>query len=150
MTIPAVTPFTMQSFALFLALFTLGGVKSALCVTLYLTLGGLGLPLFSGMSGGLAALFGPTGGFLFGFGAAALLYALLFKLTPPFRGRAPIFAGAGMLTYYLCGAAWFSAIYHGGSFADALLLCVAPYVLPDLLKLALAFLVSKRLIQSGT
>lgn len=67
-------PFTMQTFAVFAALGLLGGKRGTLAVVVYLLLGLVGLPVFAGFSSGAAALLGPTGGFLVGFLASALVY----------------------------------------------------------------------------
>lgn len=67
-------PFTMQTFAVFAALGLLGGRRGTLAVVVYLLLGAVGLPVFSGFNSGLSALLGPTGGYLVGFLVSALLY----------------------------------------------------------------------------
>ena len=71
-TIPAAVPFTLQTFAVFTACALLGG-KSGLCaVGLYMLLGAVGLPVFSGFGAGMGALLGPTGGYILGFAFTAL------------------------------------------------------------------------------
>ena len=135
--IPPVS-FTLQTFGVLLALGVLEGRWGCACVGLYLLLGLMGLPVFSGFRGGASALIGPTGGFLWGFLAAALCYWALQRL-----GRLPAMIGA-QLVCYVCGCLWF-AFYAGGGFGGTLLVCVAPYLLPDAVKLALAHSVSGRL-----
>ena len=63
---------TMQTFSIFLALFLLGGKLGTFSVLLYVALGAIGLPVFSGFSGGVSRFFDPLGGFLFGFVFLAL------------------------------------------------------------------------------
>ena len=135
--IPPVS-FTLQTFAVLLALGVLEGRWGCACVGLYLLLGLVGLPVFSGFRGGASALIGPTGGFLWGFLAAALCYWALQRL-----GRLPAMIGA-QLVCYACGCLWFT-LYAGGGFGGAVLVCVVPYLLPDAVKLALAHSVSGRL-----
>jgi biotin transport system substrate-specific component len=60
-------PFTLQSFFVLLAGFTLGSLRGGLAVVLYLAAGALGLPVFSGSGAGAERLAGPTAGFLWGF-----------------------------------------------------------------------------------
>ena len=72
-TIPYVVPFTMQTFGVFLALLLLGGKRGTICMAVYLLLGAVGLPVFSGFRGGVGALVGSTGGYLVGFIVSALL-----------------------------------------------------------------------------
>ena len=69
-------PFTLQTFFVYFALFFIGPKKSLVSIAVYLTLGALGLPVFSGFAGGLHVLFGATGGYLFGF----LLIPVVFML----------------------------------------------------------------------
>ena len=65
--------FTLQTFAVFAALLTLGGRRGTYAVVVYLLLGAVGLPVFSGFRGGPAALLGATGGYILGFLASALV-----------------------------------------------------------------------------
>ena len=83
--IPADVPFTLQTFAIFAVCGLLGGKRGTVSVLVYLLLGAVGVPVFSGMRGGIGVLAGPTGGFLWGylFGVAAavlFLYAVRTKL----------------------------------------------------------------------
>ena len=130
---------SLQSFAVFFALATLGGRMGTVCVAVYLALGAVGLPVFTGFQGGFGVLLGPTGGYLWGFLAAALLYWALEKCLPDWGCMA-----LGMAVCYACGTAWY-LIAFGGGFFPVLLLCVAPYLLPDAAKIGLALLLSRRL-----
>ena len=81
-TIPfSLVPFTLQTFAVFTALALLGGRRGTASIVLYLCLGLVGLPVFSGFSGGVGALLGPSGGYLLGFVGTGLVYwAITAKL----------------------------------------------------------------------
>ena len=130
--------FTMQSFSVLLCLGLLGGKWGTVTMLLYLALGIVGLPVFSGFQGS-AALLGPTGGFLWGFVLGALVYWAAEKL-----GRLPAMAAA-QVTVYGCGCAWFSL--YGGNVGlwAAVLTCVVPYLVPDAVKFALAHTLAKRI-----
>lgn len=130
--------FTMQTFAVLLTLGTLGGRWGTVSIGLYLLLGMIGLPVFSGFRGGAAALLDPTGGFLWGFPACGLVYWLLEKL-----GKLPAMIG-GLLVCYLCGSWWFS-VYAGTGLGTAAMACVVPWLVPDGIKLALAYTLSLRI-----
>ncbi len=137
--------FTLQTFGVFLALGLLGGKWGTLCVLVYLLLGAAGAPVFSGFRGGIGALLGVTGGYLVGFLFSCLIYWLVTHL-----GGKPIVAMImGLLGCYLFGTLWFYFGYlQGGSslgIGVILLKCVVPYLLPDALKLALAYLLTQRL-----
>ena len=132
--------FTLQTFALILTLSVLGGKLGSVTVLIYLSLGAVGLPVFSGFQGGISALFGPSGGFLFGFMLTSLLYWLTITV---FGSRACIKIAAlcaGLLCCYLCGWLWYCRFAPVNFF----LWCL-PYLLPDAIKLILALFLSKRL-----
>lgn len=131
--------FTMQTFAVFLALGTLGGKWGSVSIGLYLLLGMVGLPVFSGFRGGAAALLDVTGGFLWGFLAAGLVYWALERF-----GKIPASVFA-MLACYGCGCWWFSVYAGGVGFGAAIMTCVVPYLIPDTIKIGLAYTMSKRL-----
>lgn len=139
--------FTLQSFAVFLALLTLGGSRGTAAIFVYLCLGAVGLPVFSGFRGGLGALLGITGGYLWGF----LLCALIFWLLTGLFGKIARIPAAilGMLCCYGCGIAWMAFCQTGelsqSALGAAFLQGAAPYLLPDGVKIALAFLLSHRL-----
>lgn len=130
---------TMQTFAIFLTLGILGGKWGTVSILLYLLLGAVGLPVFTGFRGGAAALLDVTGGFLWGFLGAGLTYWLLERF-----GRLPAMA-AGMLVCYGCGCWWFTVYTANAGFAAAVMTCVVPYLLPDALKISLACTMSRRI-----
>ncbi len=142
-TVPFAIPFTLQSFGVFAVLLLLGGKKGLLAVVGYVALGLVGLPVFSGFQGGVGVLFGPTGGFICGFVVAALIYWLCEAVLGG-RPWAKITAvSLGMLACYALGSLQY-CIYVGDiGFFAALSACVLPYILPDALKLFLAFKAAK-------
>lgn len=136
-------PFTMQTFAVCLSLLVLGGKRGSAAIFTYLMLGLCGLPVFSGFQGGFSALVGPTGGFLMGFLLGALGYWALTAL-----GVKPVPATAACLAVsYLSGCLWYAFGYLSGSsgLGAAAMQCVAPFLIPDGIKLTLAALVAKKL-----
>lgn len=141
--IPTAIPFTMQTFAIFLAVTILGGRRATLAVVVYLLIGAAGVPVFAEFSAGLRALFGTTGGYLIGFVFATLFMWLMESLL----GRKPwvqiLSMFLGMIIYDIVGTIWFMIVYGNTngpvSFLTALGWCVIPFVLPDLVKAALAF-----------
>lgn len=129
--------FTLQTFAVLLTLGVLGGRWGTVSILLYLLLGIVGLPVFSGFRGGAGALLDVTGGFLWGFAAGAVAY----RFTERF-GKLPTMI-LFQLVCYGCGCWWFSRF--SGSMAAAAVTCVVPYLIPDAVKLWLAYTLSKRL-----
>lgn len=148
-TIPTVVPFTLQTFAIFLAVGVLGGKLASLAVGVYLLLGAVGLPVFSGFSGGVGRFAGVTGGYLIGF----LLIALVMWGMEALLGRGPaVFVVSGIVGLAVCygfGTAWFVLMYAATSgpvgVVSALWTCVIPFLLPDAVKLLLALVLSRRL-----
>ena len=129
---------TLQTFGVAQALLLLGGKWGSISIFIYLLLGCLGAPVFSHFQGGFGVLLGATGGFLWGFLLSGLTYRVLERF-----GKIPALVCA-QLVCYLCGCLWFS-YYAGGGLGLVLLRCVVPYLIPDAIKLWLAYSLSKRL-----
>ena len=147
-TIPMTVPFTLQIFAVFAALATLGGRRGTYAVAVYLLLGAVGLPVGAGFQGGLGWLLGTTGGYIVGFLCIALIYWLM---TAKLGESLPVSIAAcvlGLAVCYAFGTAWFMVVYARTTgpvgVMTALGWCVFPYVVPDLLKLVLAVTLSQR------
>ena len=145
--IPGV-PFTLQIFGVFTALKPLGGKKGTISIVLYILLGLVGLPVFSSFQAGPGALFGPTGGYIMGFVIIGLVY---WACTPLCRNALTrnLSLIIGLAFCYLFGTFWFTALMTARgnvmTVGKALMLCVIPFILPDLGKLALAELLAGRL-----
>lgn len=151
--IPAAVPFTLQTFAVFLAVGFLGGKRGTLAILAYILLGAAGVPVFSGFSGGVGALLGSTGGYILGFLAASLVVWALTRALGEGILRLMIAMLAGLLVLYAFGTAWFMAVYVRANGAVSLMTvlswCVFPFVLPDVLKVALAAFLARRLRKAG-
>ena len=130
--------FTLQTFGVLLTLGILGGKWGTVSILIYLTLGAVGLPVFSMFRGGLGVLLGPAGGYLWGFLATGLTYRAFEKLWRP--GAMML----GLLACYGCGCLWFMVL-AGGGFWVAVTRCVLPYLIPDGIKLALALHLSQKI-----
>ena len=97
--IPMTVPFTMQTFAVFCALATLGGKGGTISVLIYIVLGAVGVPVFAGFTGGVGILFGTTGGYIISF----LFTGLLFWLITHFLGdKLPVMILALVLGLAVC------------------------------------------------
>ena len=142
-TVPATVPFTLQVFGIFFTLEYLGGKRGAIAVWLYLLFGAIGLPVFAGFRGGFSVLLSATGGFIMAFAVVALLYFVLsfFKLP---QWTHYLAAMISLTLIYFGGCGWF-VYMMGGTLKHALMVCVVPFIAPDLLKIVLAFLLSHRL-----
>lgn len=142
-------PVTMQVFFVLLSGMVLGPTWGAASQLIYLCMGLCGAPFFAAPPfAGPAVLFGPTGGYLWGFvaaaGAAGWVSEALSRRWRN-RGRAGglgyLCAGlAGIAVIYIPGTAWLAAWLglHGANAPAAFALGVRPFILPDLIKAAAA------------
>ncbi len=138
--------FTLQTFGVFFILGILGGKWGSLCIGIYLLLGFAGFPVFSGFRGGVGMLLGANGGFLVGFLVAGLVYRFGVFATK----NSLLSMILGLFSCYAFGAGWYYALYlqHApNALWSVLSVCVLPYLLPDAFKIALAYLLSRRLKQ---
>lgn len=147
--IPSPVPLTLQTLAIFCALVILGGKKGTVAIILYIFLGIIGLPVFSGFSGGVGHLLGATGGYVFGFVLTGIIFQIATFKNKNSTKRQIIGLAAGLLSCYLVGTLWYAAVYIGDitlqTIASATVVCVLPFVIPDAIKLIAAILIGKKL-----
>ena len=147
--IPTTIPFTLQTFAVFLTVGVLGGKRGTIAVAVYILLGAIGLPVFAGMKGGLGALLGTTGGYILGFLFSALLMWGLEKILGHKLWNLAISMVLGLIVCYVFGTGWFLVVYTKAngvvSLGTVLGWCVTPFIVPDLLKIALALVLTRQL-----
>lgn len=147
--IPSVVPFTMQTFAVYLTLNYLGAKRGTVSIFIYLCLGLIGVPVFANFHSGIGALFGVTGGYMLGWLLSGLVMWLSEKLLGTKIWAQAISMLAGLIVCYIAGTAWFMVVYARNTgpigIWSALLWCVIPFMIPDLLKLGLALWLSQRL-----
>lgn len=130
-------PFTLQTFVLAMIPAVLDRRTAVLAVVAYVLLGAVGLPVFSGFMGGFGALVGPTGGFLWGFILGMVAAGVLDRALPP---RIPAYprtlasAAVLLLVSYVCGTVQLMA-FLSIDLWGALTIAVAPFIVPDAVKL---------------
>ena len=142
-------PFTMQSFGVFFAVLVLGEKRGTLSVLLYILLGLVGVPVFSGFGSGLGALSGYSGGFIIGFLVECVICLIAVRLAGDSEKVRLTALGTGQLCCYSLGWLWFVCLSRlsgsGAGWLGALSVTVLPFVIPDGIKLFLALLLSRRL-----
>ena len=145
--VPTVVPFTLQTFAIFATVALLGGKRGTVAIIAYILLGLAGAPVFSNMMGGAGVLAGLTGGYIIGFVFIGLVYWLGETIFGKKLWAQIASLVIGLAICYAFGTAWFMLVYSGRfgsiSLASALTMCVAPFIPVDVLKLALALLLTK-------
>ncbi len=115
-------------------------------VDVYVVLGVAGLPVFSGFRSGIGVLLGATGGYIVGF-----LLAPFIMLPFERRGRAAriLSAAAALVACYVFGTLWYAFVYMSGGkefdILSVLLACVVPFIIPDVIKIALSFLLFRKI-----
>ena len=137
-------PFTMQTFAVFFALEFVGGKRGAVSTFVYIALGAVGAPVFSGFRGGLGHLAGPTGGYIVGFLASCAVFWVFEKRMEKRAILHICVLALSMIACYALGTAWFM-IQTKLPLGASLVKCVIPYIAPDAVKIALAVFLSSRL-----
>ena len=147
--IPATVPFTLQTMGVFLAVSILGGRRGTLSVLVYILLGAVGLPVFAGFTGGIGILLGSTGGYIIGFLFSALAMWGIEHFFECGRITLAISMLIGLAICYAFGTVWFMVVYTRGngpvSLAAVLGWCVIPFLLPDLIKIAIALLIGPKI-----
>lgn len=147
--IPTLVPFTLQTFAVFLAAGVLGGKRGTMAVLVYVLLGAIGVPVFAGFSGGLGIILNNTGGYIIGFIFSALIMWLMETLLGRKLWVQTLSMALGLIACYAVGTAWFMVVYtrNTGAVGLATVLgwCVIPFIIPDVVKIALALVLSGRI-----
>ena len=137
-------PVTLQTFAVFFAAAMLGAKRGTLSVLVYALLGAVGLPVFSGMTGGFGVIAGPTGGYIIGFIPAAVIVGAAADRYDRRALPLAVSMALGSAVCYAVGTVWFMLLMKRG-IGETLLVCVVPFLIPDAVKIALAVLLSNRL-----
>ena len=130
-------PISFTNFVIYLAIYLLGMKLGTLSCCIYLLAGMAGLPVFSGYSGGLAKLAGPTGGYLIGFLFMAMISGVIIQKHPGKTGWSIFGMGIGTLIAYLLGTIWFM-FQTNCTLWYALTICVLPFLIFDAIKIVLA------------
>ncbi len=127
-------PVSLTNFTIFLAVYLLGMRDGTISYIVYLLLGAVGLPVFSGYQGGMAKIAGPTGGYLASFILTALIAGFIIERFHAHTIIMILGMIVAMLAAYLFGTAWF-VLQMQCDIWYALTTCVLPFVLVDVVKI---------------
>lgn len=134
-------PLTLATFVLYLTVAVLE-TSGTISVTLYVLLGTVGLPVFSGWQGGLDKILGPTGGYIAGYIPCAFIAGVIIEVFGKNKIAYPIAMACGTVVLYALGTTWFIASngINGNhySIGAALMLCVVKFLPGDAIKIAAA------------
>lgn len=132
-------PISLGILVILLTVFVLGTWRALVSYTVYLLLGAVGMPVFSGFQGGLAKLAGPTGGYLVGFWLMILVGGLIMELCKRNLFLTMLGMVVGVAIDYAVGTAWF-VFQTGSTIPHALDVCVYPFIPFDAAKIVIAVL----------
>lgn len=145
-------PISLTNLVIYLCAYLLPAGACTMSYVLYLLIGLVGLPVFSGFTGGASKLAGPTGGYLIGFILTAACSSYIIHKFEQKIYMHIIGMAAGLFFAYLFGTIMFS-IQQNMSFVASLSVCVVPFLVGDVLKITVAVLVGipirKRLHSAG-
>lgn len=136
-------PITWQTLVVMLSGLLLGAQLGALSILVFIALAAIGLPILSGGAGGIGALFGPTGGFIWSWPLASfvigwLTHHLAKKREIKFWHLVPINLIGGVLVIYLIGVPWLMEIAHLPYTMDNMIKACFIFIPGDLIKVFLA------------
>lgn len=130
-------PFTLATLALYLCTAISGAKRGTLSVLIYILIGAIGVPVFSGFTGGIHKLVGLTGGYIVGYIFCALAEGVLIDRFPSKLWMYPAAMAIGTVLLYAFGTLWFMVV-GGKALIPALTACVIPFLPFDLLKILVA------------
>ena len=137
--LPSMVPITLQTFIIALCGYLLGVKRGTVTVLVYILLGLVGAPVFASFQGGVSAIIGYTGGFIWGFIPVCALCGL-------FKDRIKS-VSAGILGIFIChvmGILWYMYLSEN-TFTSAFLVVSLPYIVKDIIFIPLAYMISQRL-----
>ena len=134
-------PLSLATFVIYMAASVLGWKLGGVTVILYITIGAIGLPVFSGFAGGFQKLAGVTGGYIIGYIPCALATGFVIEKSGERLWSYPLGMAIGTILLYTLGTVWFS-VQTGNGIAAALLICVVPFLIGDSLKIVAATIVA--------
>ena len=133
-------PISLVTLVISLAVYLLGAKLSTASVLVYLFIGAVGLPVFSNYGAGLAKVVGPTGGYLVGYLALALVGGLFVERSHGSGRWGALGLVIGTAALYALGTAWFVVQMEGATVPYALTVCVLPFLPGDAAKIAVSSL----------
>lgn len=141
-------PISLTNLVIFIASYVLGWKRGTITYIVYLLIGLAGLPVFSGFEGGAGKFAGPTGGYLIGYILTSVICGIFIEKwdkSDAFHIALNILGMIlGMIVAYTFGTAWF-CFSTGTEVLPALSLCVFPFIIGDLIKMAIAVTVGTAL-----
>lgn len=146
-------PVSFTGIGIYLSLFLIGKKRTVTAVFIYLCIGLVGLPVFSGFTSGPGKLLGPTGGYLVGYVLSAYVCGGLMERRKKKNKEGSekrqnwenfVFLLVGNLILYIIGSLWLSKSSSLG-FETAVQIGVLPFIVPDILKIIFTITLGREL-----
>lgn len=142
LSIPAgAIPVSLASFAVFIIASCVKTKQSLIAVIIHILLGAFGLPVFSAFTGGFHRIAGITGGYIIGYIPCALIIGLLVNKYENKKIIYPLSMASGTVLCYFTGTLWY-ILQTKSTIAAALLTCVVPFIIGDIIKITVSSILS--------
>lgn len=142
---PSGMPITLQTFAVALTGYVLAWKRGMASTLIYILLGAVGVPVFSGLRGGIQVLAGHTGGFIWGFVFMAMLCGI--GIIQENKTVGIMIGFIGLVICHLFGVIQFAVVMEM-DFLKSFLLASAPYLIKDAVSVILAYILGYRIRKS--
>ena len=133
-------PVSFTNLAVYFAVYIIGTKYATYSYIIYYLLGIVGLPVFSGFTGGVAKAVGPTGGCLIGFIFMAIICGIFIDKFKTSKLMQLLGMILGTIVVYTLGTLWFSVVMDK-NLLQSFMICVAPFIIVDLIKMVIAMYV---------
>lgn len=140
-------PVNLGTMGMFLSGGLLGRKYGVISICVYIFMGFIGLPVFSGFRAGPGVLIGPTGGYIAGYVLGTFIIGLLIDKLLCKGNTIYMYAlslSAGMIVCYFIGTLWFVIITES-TISAAIISCIVPFVAGDIIKIFISAVLIKRL-----
>lgn len=134
-------PVSLASFAIYIIASCVKTKYSVIAVTVYILLGAFGLPVFSAFTGGFHRIAGITGGYIIGYIPCAFIIGLLINKYENKKFVFPLSMISGTVLCYFTGTLWY-ILQTKASVTAAIFSCVIPFIIGDIIKIAVASILS--------
>jgi biotin transport system substrate-specific component len=139
-----VIPISFTNLAIYITLYILGWKRGTVSYLLYMLIGIVGAPVFSGFTGGIAKLVGPTGGYIVGFIFLALISGVFIEKFENNKVLCIVGMILGTAVCYIFGTVWF-IVSSKTPLMASLSMCVFPFLPGDLIKIIIACVLGSKI-----
>lgn len=137
-------PISLSTFAIYLTLYILGATYGTISTMIYVLLGIIGAPVFTGFSGGIGKILGPTGGYIIAYIFMAIIAGCIIERNYSSGFMCFLGMAIGTIVLYIVGTLWLSHILNM-TFIEGLGVGVIPFIPGDIVKMVFAYIIGKKL-----